>query len=1283
MRSTGTGTALIVLIVCAAAMALSPGLRAGPSPASDSSSLPEAATDPESSLRLALVSGPAAGRMTLRIESEGARPRAALRLVALPPGAEAVEIELADGGGGGLSVTAGRPMVLRGLTVLPLVIESEASAKTATSRSAELEIRFAHGAAGVSSATRVGSAEFYAPYLDLFPPEQQDALRATGDGEGGYLIITAPELAAAIEPLATWKREMGYPVTVVTTTETGPRNDQIQAYIRTLYQTAPVPPEYVLLVGDLERVAAFDYHGSISDHGYSLADGDDFLPDLEVGRLSAIGTMDLGTIVAKILNYEQTPERTDPSWFARALLVAGNYSSSTPVPVMRWVRAELLDIGYAQVDSVYYPPHWGTGPTLIRPLIDRGVSLVAYRGWAYGWQGWEPPKFTVEHIPSLANGWRLPVVMSFVCLNGDFTEPECFGEAWIRAGTAADPKGAVAFIGNSEHWSHTRFNDAAAIGAFRAIADRGERRLGGILNAAKFEILTQFPDILEFAEHGEESVEFYFHIYSLLGDPGLAVWTAAPESVLVAHASAMPAGASLIETTVRKLDGSTPVAGARVGVSQNGNRVGSAFTDAGGVARVFATIERSDVPVRVTVTGAGVLPYRADVPVTTGGPYLAFVGATIRDDGTGGSQGNGDGLANPNELLSLEIEVENRSAQPAPAGTATLAALAGAGVETATAVVPALAAGATGTIAPFAVRIDPEAEDALQARFRLHVLAGSDSSVSGFELQVRSPALRHLGHTIGGDQVLSPGDTAAVTVTLQNDGAAPATAAATVLRSLTPALATVRDSMVTFPTIAPGEAVTAPVPFVVVADPAAAMGQTANFALVATTAEGYVNRTAFSIRLGPVDHRAPLGPDAYGYYAVDNTDTDYPDVTPVYEWVTCSPVYGGSGTRLDLHDNTTVTVALPFSFTYYGRSYQHLLVSDNGWAAFDTTTYYDYYNWSMPNPYGAGAQLAPFWDNLDPDKMYEGNPVGDGVYVYHDSGRGRFVVEWSRLGNFFSQHPNHNDYDDLQTFQLILFDPVAYPTPTGDGLIRFQYKQVYNNDVDRMYSTVGIENDAEDIGIEYSYSNLYPDRAAPLSAGLAVDFTTAVPRYVPFRLDSFAAAPSPGGVLVAWQPVDERPRLGYRVYREEANGKRSLVPGGELGGGGREFLDRAADPAAAALYWIGALDPVGHETLLGPYAYSGAAAPRELALAAAGANPFSGPVRLTIAMPAGGRASLRVYSVTGRLVCTLSDGVRAAGTETLEWDGRDDAGRQLPSGVYLGRLVAGGEARELKLVLLR
>ena len=51
-------------------------------------------------------------------------------------------------------------------------------------------------------------------------------------------------------------------------------------------------------------------------------------------------------------------------------------------------------------------------------------------------------------------------------------------------------------------------------------------------------------------------------------------------------------------------------------------------------------------------------------------------------------------------------------------------------------------------------------------------------------------------------------------------------------------------------------------------------------------------------------------------------------------------------------------------------------------------------------------------------------------------------------------------------------------------------------------------------------------------------------------------------------------------------------------------------------------------------------------------------------------------------MATLVDGLRGAGSYTLQWDGRDETGHSLGNGVYLYRLQTGARAQTRKLVLL-
>lgn len=70
-------------------------------------------------------------------------------------------------------------------------------------------------------------------------------------------------------------------------------------------------------------------------------------------------------------------------------------------------------------------------------------------------------------------------------------------------------------------------------------------------------------------------------------------------------------------------------------------------------------------------------------------------------------------------------------------------------------------------------------------------------------------------------------------------------------------------------------------------------------------------------------------------------------------------------------------------------------------------------------------------------------------------------------------------------------------------------------------------------------------------------------------------------------------------------------------------------------------------------------------------DPDAGPVRLT------------VYDLEGRMVRTLVDRVQAAGPHQVEFDGRDDQGRALASGVYFYHLVTSGREESRRLTILR
>jgi hypothetical protein len=84
-------------------------------------------------------------------------------------------------------------------------------------------------------------------------------------------------------------------------------------------------------------------------------------------------------------------------------------------------------------------------------------------------------------------------------------------------------------------------------------------------------------------------------------------------------------------------------------------------------------------------------------------------------------------------------------------------------------------------------------------------------------------------------------------------------------------------------------------------------------------------------------------------------------------------------------------------------------------------------------------------------------------------------------------------------------------------------------------------------------------------------------------------------------------------------------------------------------------------------------------------NPFNPSTTIRYSIAAQGRVTLKIYGVTGALVRVLADEVQTPRAEGYEaaWDGRNDDGASVASGVYFYRLKAGGEVLTRKALLLK
>ncbi|MGC9361778.1 MAG: C25 family cysteine peptidase, partial [Candidatus Syntrophosphaera sp.] len=383
------------------------------------------------------------------------------------------------------------------------------------------------------------SPAFIDAYEELADNYETSYLRDLPVARPKMLILSHTNLENYQNDFINWKRAQGFDVYVAYKSQIGSSLNDFKTFIENHYQQHQC--DYLLLLGDVNGTysipTAFypspEYaENDADDFQYTLLEGDDYFPEMLVGRFSFNDVSEFLTMANKSISYEKEPFTGNPSWMTRAITVAGNYAEGglrpiTPVQMSRWLRDKMLNFGYAEVDTVYYPPTY-PGTSSIISSINQGVQFVSYRGWGDA-NGWHYPSFHVPDLNSTFNGPRMPVVFSIVCNTGDFanTVNPSFGEKWMRMGSIAQPNGCVAFVGPSDLHTKTRLNNSISSGAFRSIFDYGVRGFGSSVLMGKIELYKNFLNEIDPGQY----VPFYFHVYNLQADPSLNMWVLVPGEI--------------------------------------------------------------------------------------------------------------------------------------------------------------------------------------------------------------------------------------------------------------------------------------------------------------------------------------------------------------------------------------------------------------------------------------------------------------------------------------------------------------------------------------------------------------------------------------------------------------------------------------------------------------------------------------------------------------------------------------------------------------------------------
>lgn len=361
---------------------------------------------------------------------------------------------------------------------------------------------------------------------------------------------------------------------------------------------------------------------------------------------------------------------------------------------------------------------------------------------------------------------------------------------------------------------------------------------------------------------------------------------------------------------------------------------------------------------------------------------------------------------------------------------------------------------------------------------------------------------------------------------------------------------------------------------------------------LALEANGGAYRTTVFIALpiGRVKRTDPLGPDAHGYYAMDDLDTLYEN-PPVYQWVELDTAQGGQGLPVGPggDDVTYVWPVAPIGIKYYGLRFDSLSIGSNGFLQLGETSWTWPANARVPSTSAPSFGVFPFWDDLRTD-------LGARWWFLADTVKHRVVVEWDSVALW----RDTLGYTRRQSFQVILNDTTRTPPTarTNDSEVFLQWRVV----ADSSSITVGQQNGSQTLGLQALFNGDYDPSVFPIGPGRCLRFSTDPP--IP------------------------------RLSGVSAEGKTTL--------------------------------PLQTLSLSTPHP-----------------NPLRGAGEVSFSLPVSGPVSLRVYNLLGQQVKALVHGLLQAGIHRAAWDGRDDRGTRVGSGVYFIRLESGGASRTARVLLLR
>ncbi len=219
------------------------------------------------------------------------------------------------------------------------------------------------------------------------------------------------------------------------------------------------------------------------------------------------------------------------------------------------------------------------------------------------------------------------------------------------------------------------------------------------------------------------------------------------------------------------------------------------------------------------------------------------------------------------------------------------------------------------------------------------------------------------------------------------------------------------------------------------------------------------------------------------------------------------------------------------------------------------------------------------------------------------------------------------------------------------------------------------------------------------SASAPWDWTISdITQTLPVELSSFTGVLTPQNyVMLEWVTQSETGVMGYYLYRNlnpEVNTAERINAFITATNTSQEtsyaFIDREAAPGHLWYYWLQNIDFTGDSNFHGPISVNvtdpGSVTPvipLKTGLKQVYPNPFNLQTTVLYGLAKDASVTVEILNSKGAVVRSLFAGPKKAGTYILPWDGRNDNGTPVTSGVYLARMTSGSQSSTLKLVMMK